>query len=59
MELWFVAGDPHNYRFNTKMAAEIWARKLHPDEAPDKRYARVFYVTLKDEQFARDEEPFL
>lgn len=40
---WYVAGDPQELLFETKMAAEIWARKLMPNMDPYNRYARVRY----------------
>jgi hypothetical protein len=56
-EIWFVRGDPntgYDYfptLFDTKMAAEVYARQCFPDEHPDSRYARIFYrelLTLDD-----------
>ena len=39
---WYVDGDPQELLFENKMAAEIWARKLFPDEGPYDRYARIY-----------------
>lgn len=43
-DAWYVVGDPHGFFFDTKMAAEIWARKLFPDMDPDNRYALVYFT---------------
>ena len=46
--LWYLRGE-HNVSgridiyYPTKMAAEIAARVLYPDESEDRRYSRVFY----------------
>jgi hypothetical protein len=37
--------------FDTKEAAEVYARILFPDENPDKRYARIYFrrvLTMSD-----------
>jgi hypothetical protein len=36
--------------FATKMAAEIYARKLFPDEDPDRRYARIYCMPVWEER---------
>lgn len=60
-EAWYVAGDSHGFFFDTKLGAEIWARKLWPDMDPDKRYARVYYLqrqqTLITEQQVKEMTP--
>jgi hypothetical protein len=40
---WYVADDPDNRTYDTKIEAETRARVLFPSESPDKRYARVSY----------------
>lgn len=51
--VWYVA-DGQGYiptLFDTKEAAEKWARMLFPDESPSQRYARVYYrevMTLEE-----------
>ena len=40
--VWYVQGDEENQLLGTKIDAEIWARHLFPDMAPDARYSRVF-----------------
>jgi len=42
-DAWYVAGDDTELLFAEKMAAEIWARKLFPQEDEDQRYARIYY----------------
>lgn len=51
--VWFVAGDENHYVFDTKMGAEIWARKWFPYETPDKRYSRVRFTQVKTEDEAK------
>jgi hypothetical protein len=59
-EVWFVLGDdddssmPNLWR--TKMDAEIYARRMYPDEAPDKRYARIYSEKIMsyDQQYCAD-----
>jgi hypothetical protein len=40
-EVWFVSGCEEGYLFETKLDAEIYARKIFPDMSEDNRYARV------------------
>lgn len=57
--MWFVLGDEEfgdqPALFDTKMAAEKWARALFPEEHPDKRYARVFYKSVWEESDLKGE----
>jgi hypothetical protein len=57
--VWYVAGDPEADGalfptfFDSKEAAEFYARLCFPDENPDSRIARIYYRllwTLKDLQ---------
>lgn len=52
-EVWYVKGadvdSPMPVLFATKMAAEIYARYVFPDEGEDKRYARIFYKSVWEE----------
>ena len=43
VQLWYVTGIPTTY-FVTKMEAEKAARAMFPDEAENKRYARISYL---------------
>ena len=60
-EVWFVSDDdedsgmPNLWR--TKTDAEIYARRMYPDEAPDKRYARIYSEKIMsyDQQYCADE----
>jgi hypothetical protein len=36
-EVWFVSGCEEGYLFETKLDAEIYARKLFPDMSEDSR----------------------
>lgn len=55
-QIWFVAGEhDEDYviptLFDTKQAAEVYARMLFPDEDESKRYSRIFYrevLTMSD-----------
>lgn len=53
-EVWYVQGadvdSPMPVLFSTKMAAEIYARQEFPDESSDRRYARIFYKSVWEEQ---------
>jgi hypothetical protein len=51
--VWYVAdGQEHMPQlFDTKIAAEKYARLLFPDESPSQRYARVYFrmvITMED-----------
>jgi hypothetical protein len=47
--LWAVTGDPHpQRRYATKLAAEMAARRLFPDERPETRDARVMFRTFME-----------
>ena len=52
-QVWFVAGaapdSPMPVLFDTKMAAEMYARQEFPDADPDARYARIFYKSVWEE----------
>lgn len=52
-EVWYVSGADPEKRwpelFATKMAAEIYARYVFPDDSPDERYARVMYRPMWEE----------
>jgi hypothetical protein len=60
-EVWFVLDDdedsgmPNLWR--TKMDAEIYARRMYPDESPDRRYARIYSEKIMsyDQQYCADE----
>ena len=45
-EVWFVSGCEEGYLFETKEDAEIYARKLFPDENGLQRYARIYFKTV-------------
>ena len=47
-QVWYVSGDPDTAGlwpnlFDTKEAAEKYARAVFPDADEGKRYARIFY----------------
>jgi hypothetical protein len=44
-EVWFVSGCEEGYLFETKLDAEIYARKLFPDER-GLGYARIYFKTV-------------
>lgn len=55
-QIWFVQGE-HDEEyvmptlFDTKQAAEVYAKSLFPDETESKRYSRIFYrevLTMSD-----------
>ena len=52
--VWYVIGaNPGSHLpmlFDTKMAAEIYARMEFPDESSDKRYARIYFSVVWEEQ---------
>ena len=60
-EVWFVLDDdedsgmPNLWR--TKMDAEIYARRMYPDESPDRRYALIYSEKIMsyDQQYCADE----
>lgn len=52
-EVWYVSGDDERILFNTKIAAEQWARILYPDEDAYTRYMRVFYREVFDEEYVK------
>jgi hypothetical protein len=50
-EVWYVSGDPNAVGlwpslFDTKEAAEAYARLVFPDDGEDRRYARVYFRTV-------------
>ena len=49
-EVWYVVDEEYEgdipLLWRTKMDAEIYARRLFPDESPDARYARVRFIKL-------------
>jgi hypothetical protein len=50
-EVWYVQGDPEAIvlwpnLFDTKEAAETYARLMFPNEGEDRRYARVYFRTV-------------
>jgi hypothetical protein len=45
-EVWFVSGCEEGYLFETKLDAEIYARKIFPDETVLQRYARIYFKTV-------------
>lgn len=60
-DVWYVQGDPETAGvwpsrvwpnlFETKEAAEVYARMMFPDEDESKRYARIFFrevLTMSD-----------
>ena len=56
-QVWYVSGDPERTGyscpslFDTKEAAEKYARIVFPDEDESKRYARIYYrdiLTMSD-----------
>ena len=60
-EVWFVLGDDEDgdmpTLWRTKMDAEIYARRMYPDESPDRRYARIYseQILSYDQQYCADE----
>lgn len=51
--VWYVAGEHEGMPqlFDTKEAAEKYARLLFPEESESKRYARIYFrrvATIKD-----------
>jgi len=48
VQLWHFTGAVGVY-YPTKMAAEIAARQMFPDETEDKRYARISYSNFVKE----------
>jgi hypothetical protein len=46
--VWYVSDSEPGWPplFDTKEAAEQWARILFPNEDPQKRYTRIFYRTV-------------
>jgi len=50
--VWFVSGeDMEGTLFDTKLAAERFARMMFPDENESKRYSRIYYrevLTMDD-----------
>ena len=46
-QIWYVHGEDTGGTFPTffdeKLAAEIYAKSLFPDETESKRYSRIFY----------------
>lgn len=53
-QVWYIQGEALDGQrpllFATKMAAEIYARELFPNEPEDTRYARIFYVAVWEER---------
>lgn len=47
-EVWYVA--PDTTLFDTKIAAERFARQLHPDEPIERREARIRYREVFSEE---------
>jgi hypothetical protein len=50
-EVWYVSGDPNAIGlwpslFDTKEAAERYARLVFPDDSEDRRCARVYFRTV-------------
>lgn len=49
-QVWYVLGadndSPIPVLFETKLAAEMYARQVWPDASPQDRYARVFYKSV-------------
>lgn len=60
-QVWYVAGaDPESpipVLFDTKLAAEIYARQVFPDADPDARYARIFYKSVWQESDMLERAP--
>lgn len=59
-EVWIVSDDFQDeipILWRTKADAEIHARRMYPDESPDKRYARIYYrnICSYDDQYCDDE----
>ena len=61
-EVWYVREDNDDgdmpTLWKTKMDAEVYARRLYPDESPDRRYSRIYYVSLLsyDGHYSGDDE---
>ena len=49
VKLWYLAGYPGHY-FETKLAAEVAARRVFPLEDYSTRYSRVFYTVFYKEE---------
>ena len=56
-EVWYVMGETDNTDmlfptfFDSKEAAEVYARMMFPDEDADKRYGRIYFrniLTMSD-----------
>lgn len=47
--VWYVLGDVHKSTFKTKMEAEIYCRKLFPEETAQQKYQRIMYRTVEGE----------
>ena len=54
-QVWYVQGEDtggaFSTFFDTKQAAEVYARVLFPDEPESKRYARIYFhevLTMSD-----------
>lgn len=45
VDLWSFRSSDMNY-YPTKIAAEIAARQMFPDESEDERYGRIYYTTF-------------
>lgn len=49
-QVWYVLGadndSPIPVLFETKLAAEMYARQVWPGASPQDRYARVFYKSV-------------
>jgi hypothetical protein len=45
VDLWSVRSNDMSY-YPTKVAAEIAARQMFPDEGEDERYGRIYYTTF-------------
>lgn len=58
-QVWYVQGADPEARFPeffaTKMAAEMYARDLFPQECPDQRYARIFHRNVWEEADMKEE----
>lgn len=59
-EVWIVLGDDEDESpilWRTKMDAEIYARRMYPDESPNRRYARIYseQIMSYDQQYCADE----
>ncbi len=60
-EVWYVLSDDDEcivpFLWRTKTDAEIYARRMYPDESPDRRYARIYSESILsyDDQYCADE----